>query len=373
MPDIKISQLPAASTPLLGTEELPLVQGGVTSKATAQDIADLGGGGGGLSVPTVTITPALPSWAALTYVNPRSLTIDAVTTQINTYSPDDESGAMFAYYYGFQGSNRITAFSTDAEAIGGNLLNGVYNSNCADPSVTSISLPTVKAITGQGFQSYSSIFIDNSNITSVSLPSLVVLSGINFYGASGLTSISLPLLTNIQNTGGDAIYINGPSLFSVPSFSLPSLTTVGNGSISLSSSTAGPTTISFPNLAFVGGNTINVTFPSTLVTLNFNSLKILPNITSFTIYAPGLTSFGLPALKQVNTGGYITFDFNGCILDQTSVDNILVTLAALDGTLGTTTWSTGAVNIAGGCATPSGTGAAAVATLIARGISVTTN
>jgi hypothetical protein len=372
MPDIKISQLPAASTPLLGTEELPLVQGGVTSKATAQDIADLGGGGG-LAIPTVTITPALPSWTALTYVNPRSLTIDAVTTQINTYSPEDESGAMFGYYYGFQGSNLITAFSTDAEAIGGNLLSGVYNSNSADPSLTSISLPTVKAIVGQGFQTYGQLTIYNSNLTSVSLPSLVVLSGINFYGASGLTSISLPLLTNIQNTGGDAIYISGGSNFSVPSFSLPSLTTVGNGSISLSSSTAGPTTISFPNLAFVNGNTINVTFPSTLVTLNFNSLEILPNITSFTINAPGLTSFGLPALKQVNTGGYLTFDFNGCILDQTSVDNILVTLAALDGTLGTTNWSVGAVNIAGGCAAPSGTGAAAVATLIGRGISVSTN
>jgi hypothetical protein len=46
MPDRRISQLPAASTPLAGTEIVPLVQGGVTSRATAQDIADLGGGGG---------------------------------------------------------------------------------------------------------------------------------------------------------------------------------------------------------------------------------------------------------------------------------------------------------------------------------------
>jgi len=45
MADKKISQLSGATTPLTGTEELAIVQGGSTVKATAQDIADLGGGG----------------------------------------------------------------------------------------------------------------------------------------------------------------------------------------------------------------------------------------------------------------------------------------------------------------------------------------
>jgi hypothetical protein len=39
--DKKISQLTSASLPLTGTEELPIVQGGITEKATAQNIADL--------------------------------------------------------------------------------------------------------------------------------------------------------------------------------------------------------------------------------------------------------------------------------------------------------------------------------------------
>lgn len=46
MANKKISQLTGASTPLTGTEELAIVQGGQTVKATAQDVADLGGGGG---------------------------------------------------------------------------------------------------------------------------------------------------------------------------------------------------------------------------------------------------------------------------------------------------------------------------------------
>jgi hypothetical protein len=45
MTNKKISQLTGATTPLTGTEELAIVQGGQTVKATAQDVADLGGGG----------------------------------------------------------------------------------------------------------------------------------------------------------------------------------------------------------------------------------------------------------------------------------------------------------------------------------------
>ena len=45
MADVKISQLTGASA-LDGTEVLPGVQNGATVKITAQDIADLGGGGG---------------------------------------------------------------------------------------------------------------------------------------------------------------------------------------------------------------------------------------------------------------------------------------------------------------------------------------
>ena len=44
MADKKISQLTGATTPLTGTEELAIVQGGSTVKATAQDVADLAGG-----------------------------------------------------------------------------------------------------------------------------------------------------------------------------------------------------------------------------------------------------------------------------------------------------------------------------------------
>lgn len=56
MADVKISQLPAASTPLAGTEEVPVVQSGVTKKATVANI--LAGGG---AVTSVTATAPIAS------------------------------------------------------------------------------------------------------------------------------------------------------------------------------------------------------------------------------------------------------------------------------------------------------------------------
>jgi hypothetical protein len=65
---------------------------------------------------------------------------------------------------------------------------------------------------------------------------------------------------------------------------------------------------------------------------------------------------------------------SGMKLDQASVDGILVRLAALDGTNGTTAYSSKTILLNGGTsATPSATGIAAKATLVARGCTVTTN
>lgn len=73
MADKKISQLSGATTPLTGTEELAIVQGGVTVKATAQDVADLGGGGG---------------FSFSSLLNPTKGTIDIVNAVEGTSIPD---------------------------------------------------------------------------------------------------------------------------------------------------------------------------------------------------------------------------------------------------------------------------------------------
>jgi len=366
MPDIKISQLPVATTPLTGTEELPLVQGGVTSKATAQDIADLGGGGG-FAVPTLSVTPALPAWAALAYRYPIGIDIDGVSTPITTFGLDiNNIGDVVNYYYSPGYGTPWTALSTTAEAVTSNFL-GLYS--YADNSVVSMSLPTVKAIiaTGPGYP-YDSLFITNPNFTTVSLPNLVACGGVSFINLNSLTSLDLSSLRFTQGFG-DGLYSNNSGM-QVPTLSFPSLTTMTN-SINISELGAGIVSLSLPSLASVGGSNISIIFldPST-TGLNLNSLELIPNVSTFNINMTGLTSFGLPALRVINNGITMTFSTS---LNQTSVDNILIRLAALDGTLNTTNFTSGTVNIAGSNAAPSGAGYAAVATLTGRGVTVNTN
>jgi hypothetical protein len=77
MADIKISQLPSATTPLAGTEEVPLVQSGVTKKTTvAQIIAGATGG-----VTAVTATAPVVSSGGTTPV----ISMAAATTSVNGY------------------------------------------------------------------------------------------------------------------------------------------------------------------------------------------------------------------------------------------------------------------------------------------------
>jgi hypothetical protein len=74
MADVKISQLPAATTPLAGTEEVPLVQSGTTKKVT---VTDLRGTSSGVTAVTGTApvvssggtTPAISMAAATTSVD----------------------------------------------------------------------------------------------------------------------------------------------------------------------------------------------------------------------------------------------------------------------------------------------------------------
>ena len=77
MADVKISQLPAATTPLAGTEEIPLVQSGVTKRATVDDIVAAASGG----VTSVTGTAPVVSSGGTT----PAISMAAATGSVNGY------------------------------------------------------------------------------------------------------------------------------------------------------------------------------------------------------------------------------------------------------------------------------------------------
>ena len=107
-----------------------------------------------------------------------------------------------------------------------------------------------------------------------------------------------------------------------------------------------------------------------LTSVSVPALEFIGNGVLLTSNTAKLTTFQRPAtLKQVNGNVNIT----SAALHQTSVDSILVRLAALDGTNGTVAFSNRTVTITGTSAAPSNAGLAAKATLVARGCTVTHN
>lgn len=128
--------------------------------------------------------------------------------------------------------------------------------------------------------------------------------------------------------------------------------------------------ISFPELTDVEAPGISI---YTMVALTTVLLPALVNVDSiqFSLQTPNLSVFtlGTGVLKSVAGNIVLT----SCALDQTSVNNLLIALAALDGTDGTTLYSGHTVAITGTSAAPTGAGATAKATLISAGNSVTTN
>jgi hypothetical protein len=137
------------------------------------------------------------------------------------------------------------------------------------------------------------------------------------------------------------------------------------------------TTLSLPKLTTVGGN-FNPNTMASLTTLSLPAIEYInqtnnPNAIAINSGTGALSSFSWnTGLKMVGaTVGNVLF--TSCALNQASVDNILVRLAALDGTAGTTAFSSRTVTITGTSATPSSTGLSAKATLVARGCTVTHN
>jgi len=174
--------------------------------------------------------------------------------------------------------------------------------------------------------------------------------------SSPLTTLNIPVL---EQTGWISL-----ARLAASTINFPALKRIGyfennpnSGYIEIGSYTA-LTSFTLPAIEYIGKTCYYGCGIPRNASIKFSSNT--PNLTTFT--------FG-SSLKEVAGGVY----FTSCSLNQASVDNILVRLAALDGTNGTTVYQNKTVQITGTSATPSATGLAAKATLVARGCSVTHN
>lgn len=364
MPDLKISQLPAATTPLTGTELVPLVQSGGNVKATTKDIANLGS-----ALSSITVTPTGTQTVAPLLIN---VPPPALQTPVGFYPAEGKWISSF-FYYGDLNTG-ITAVTFDD-------LTGLSSNVPGVPSTaTTVSFPALKYSTA-AFSIPSTVssvslpeFVATTNnvacsgnnvLTSLSLPKLRTCAFLTLSNSSALVSCSAPLLEVMTN-----LTVSG-TMTALTTINLSGVTTISAG-ISIT-----PTA---PSLATVNMNALVTTGAGWTISTNASGGYSFPAIQGIAVNATSgnvitltnVTSFSLGSgLKRVGgTAGNISASSP---LDQTSVDNILVRLAALDGTGGTTAFSSRTVTIAGAAAAPSATGAAAKATLIARGCTVTTN
>jgi hypothetical protein len=293
-------------------------------------------------------------------------------------------------------------------------------------SCTNITAPVLKRIGG-------SVVIDGCEaLEEVDMPELLAVGGdvrISYYVGFGgpFVDLSFPKLTFIGGTltaANPLTSIEFPELLRVQTLSLitdaatvsfPKLEKVNRLIVG---SAASMTTLSLPSCTDIYGESqdgtagVLVNDAYSLAALDLSAVKRLNSIT-VTGDTESLTTIDLSAVEKIQQQGNFAYDTIGadayyaircaagdgagptalqtitlnpelkevlgdvaleiCALDQTNVDGILVLLAGLDGTNGTTSFDNFNVTITGTSAAPSVAGTAAIATLTGRGCTVTTN
>lgn len=227
-------------------------------------------------------------------------------------------------------------------------------------TLTSVSFNDVECVSGAG-GAVSGTFrpqvLDMSSaaaLTHVGLPSLKILFG-DISLPTSVTSLNLTsLIAAISRTG---LYIP----LGVKSIDLSSLKYAQQLNVTASIQTLSLPLLENTSLVFANADAIT--------TLSMPSIKRLWLQVGGSQAALSNVSLG-PTL--LHCGSNVVFSSSP--LTQASVDNILIRLAALDGTAGTTVYGTGkTVTLSGPSAAPSAAGLAAKAALVARGVTVTTN
>lgn len=317
------------NTPSLTTFSLPLIQY-VSGTIALTNINSL----------TTFSLPQLISCGGITITSATSLTTINLSNLLNSL------GAISGT------ANALTTLTlTNLQLIYGNYsLTANALTSLSMPALVNIGLSTGIPVAGN----FSPV---GALLATVSMPSLVSVNGTFSPTLAALTSLTL---TNLQTVTGAL----GLTAAALTTLSLPALTTLGAGFAPVC---ALATTVTLTLLANITG-AVAASFAA-LTTLSFPAIVSVS--TTWTITAANLVTFSLGStLKSI--GG--NFTMTGMKLDQASVDGILVSLAALDGTNGTTAYSSKTINLSGGTSSaPSATGLAARTVLLARSCTVTTN
>lgn len=323
---------------------------------TIQDLKDTVGGSGGGGLGSLKIETDGQLGNPITMNVTPVVAITDVAPGLNTY---EAAGAISVQLSGGGGYGGGGAFTATTVAFPE--LTYAYSVNVGSTTtLQTLSFPDLERLA-------SSIYLaQNTALHTLNFPGLISCATLDISYMPNLTTLNFTNLFNAGNLGsnGDAgvfSYINGTQF--------PALRTVGFGG-------QGIYTIDLPAVTTVTGfnfysNGIqSVNLPGIVdFKQNYFSFDYKSTLTNFIVGAAGVTkTWG--AVNNGPSGQYSNpfVSFQSCSLNQASVDNILITLASLDGTNGTTISINGSLYLnSGSNSTPSSAGLAAKDILISRG------
>ena len=246
----KISQLPAASTPLAGSELIPLVQGGVTDSASAQVIANtLGTMSGSIAaasaviygpvIVSATLTGPSITSAVLTGPSISNPVLSGTATGVYALASPGLSGTATGTYE-LGGAPTITSAALTGPAISSPVLSGtatgtytlagtptVASPTISTPTITGTATLTGQAVLNANVNAFAGLTITNNNASNDAVAGVSMTnsegdnltisvpdeSSFNVPGGVGLIQSSAASGLVIWNTGQGDIWISAKSTF----------------------------------------------------------------------------------------------------------------------------------------------------------------
>jgi hypothetical protein len=345
MANTTITALPSATTPLAGTEVVPIVQGGVTKKVA---VSNIGGGSGTVTSVSVATANGLAGSVATSTTTP-AITLSTTVTGVLKGNGSAISAATANTDY--QSPITLTTTGTSGAAtFNGTTLNiPQYTSGGGSGTVTSVamSVPTFLSVTGSPITSSGTLAV---TLSGTALP--VANGGTGQTTANAALNGLLPSQSGqsgkvLSTNGTDTTWtaVGGTGTVTSVGISAPAFLTVSGSPVTASGTLA----LSYSGTALpvanggTGQTTATAAFDGLAPSQTGNSGKYLTTNGSTTSWATVSGTGTVTSVAQSFTGGIVSVAGSPITTSGTLALTVAGTSGGVPYFSGTNTWASSAV------------------------------